>query len=130
MSECIICGKKGDKHHIIHKCENGLDTPLNIVYLCPEHHRGPHGVHNNKEFDLELKLELQRRLEEMFPDRYYSLDEIREKTQLRYSQMRKFEKSCRLYKYGYNRNDIIYFLMGGNIFRYDLQDELMIAQSY
>lgn len=131
MSNCIICGKKGDKHHIIHRSENGIDAPINIVYLCPQHHRGPKGVHNNPELDLHFKLELQKKLEDLFPKRYYSSEEVRKIADLGYSQIKKFEKTNRLHKYGYDRNDIIFHLMGGNTYRYDYYfDEFNIAQSY
>lgn len=130
MSNCIICGEKADRHHIIHRSENGLDAPINIIYLCPKHHRGPHGVHNNPELDLQFKIDFQKQLEELFNKRYYTSDEIREMAGLRYSQIKKFEKSNRLHKYGYDRNDIIFYLMGGNTYRYDYLEDFRIAQSY
>ena len=131
MANCRICGRNGcDRHHIIHRCENGLDAQFNLVDLCPAHHRGPHGVHNNPELDLHLKIEMQKKLEDMFPKRYYTAEEIRDIADLRYSQIRKFEKGNRLHKYGYDRNDIIFYLMGGNTYRYDYLDDLSVAQSY
>lgn len=130
MSNCIVCGRKGDKHHIIHRAENGIDSPVNIVYLCKEHHRGPHGPHNDPEFDLKLKLEMQAKLEEMFSKKYYTLKEIREMAELTFSQMKKFEKSNRLHKEGYDRNDIIFYLMGGNIYRHDSLEEYLLVEKY
>ena len=118
MSKCIVCGKPGDKHHVIHKSEGGLETPLNYIHLCPEHHRGFSGPHQDPEIDLAYKLNLQQDLESLFSDRYYSAMEIRAKTQLSNSNMKKFMKTNRLHKEGYERNDIIFFLMGGNIYRH------------
>lgn len=119
LSHCIVCGKPGDQHHIIHKSEGGLDTPLNYVTLCPEHHRGFMGPHRNSEIDLFYKLEMQKKLEETFPAKYYSAMEIRSLSQLSNSNMKKFMKTNRLHKEGYERTDILFFLMSGNIYRHD-----------
>ena len=76
MSHCVVCGKPGDKHHIIHKAEGGLETPLNYLYLCPEHHRGFMGPHRNTDVDLSYKLDMQRNLEELFASKFYSAMEM------------------------------------------------------
>lgn len=128
MSKCIICGKPGDKHHVIHKAEGGLETPLNYIYLCPEHHRGSRGPHRDLETDLKFKLDMQKNLEEIFSEKFYTAMEIRKITQLSNSSMKQFMKSNPLHKEGYERNDIIYFLMGGNIYRYDYENALLLDQ--
>lgn len=130
MAVCKVCGKPGDKHHIIHKAEGGLDIPLNFINLCPEHHRGLMGPHRNREIDLRYKLDLQKRLEELFHRRYYSAMEIRTITQLSNSKLKKFMKTNRLHKAGYDRNDIIFYLMGGNIYRHDLEELYFMAEQY
>ena len=119
MSHCIVCGKPGDKHHVIHKAEGGLETPLNYIHLCPEHHRGFIGPHQDPEIDLVYKLKLQKDLEALFCERFYSALDIRRLTQLSNSNMKKFMKTNRLHKEGYENTDIIFFLMGGNIYRHD-----------
>lgn len=128
MLHCIVCGQPGDKHHVIHKSEGGLETPLNYIYLCPEHHRGGLGPHQNLETDLAFKLEMQKNLESIFSNRYYSAMEIRSISQLSNSNMKKFMKTNRLHKEGYERNDIIFFLMGGNIYRHDYANPMFLER--
>ncbi len=123
--KCIVCGKSGDRHHVIHKSEGGLDTPLNYICLCPEHHRGPMGPHQNPEVDLYYKLEIQKKIEETFSRKYYSAIEIRQISQISNSNLKKFMKTTRLHKEGYDRNDLIFFLMGGNLYRNDYMDEFL-----
>lgn len=120
MTRCIVCGEPGDKHHIIHKSEGGLETPLNLITLCEEHHRGFIGPHRSADVDLRYKLEMQTNLEKLFFEKYYSAMEIRSMSQLSNSSIKKFMRTNQLHKEGYDRNDIIYFLMGGNIIRNDL----------
>lgn len=126
--KCAVCGKHGDKHHVIHKAEGGLDTPLNYIYLCQEHHRGPMGPHQNQKIDLYYKLEMQKRLEELFSNKYYSAMEIRQMSQISNSNLKKFMKTNRLHKEGYDRNDIIFFLLGGNIYRHDFLEEIALEE--
>lgn len=130
MSHCVVCGKPGDKHHVIHKAEGGLETPLNYIYLCPEHHRGFMGPHRNNEVDLNYKLDMQKNLEELFTSKFYSAMEIRSLSQISVSNLKKFMKTNRLHKEGYERNDILFFLMGGNIYRYDYQMQDSIGEQY
>ena len=130
MSHCVVCGKPGDKHHIIHKAEGGLETPLNYLYLCPEHHRGFMGPHRNSEVDLVYKLDMQRNLEELFASKFYSAMEIRSLSQISVSNLKKFMKTNQLHKEGYERNDILFFLMGGNIYRNDYQMQDSIGEQY
>ena len=42
---CEICGKPGQRHHLITRGAGGSDDPVNIIYLCIEHHVGPQGIH-------------------------------------------------------------------------------------
>lgn len=128
MSKCIVCGKPGDIHHVIHKAEGGLETPLNYISLCPEHHRGFSGPHRDPETDLGYKLDMQKNLEGIFSNRFYSAMEIRTISQLSNSNMKKFMKTNRLHKEGYERNDIIFFLMGGNIYRHDYANSWVLEQ--
>ena len=128
MTRCIVCGEPGDRHHIIHKSEGGLETPLNLISLCPEHHRGFMGPHRNSDVDMHYKLEMQNNLENLFSSKYYSAMEIRSMSELSNSSMKRFMKNNRLHKEGYDRNDIIYFLMGGNIIRNDIPVPEFLAE--
>lgn len=128
MTRCIVCGEPGDKHHIIHKSEGGLETPLNLINLCEEHHRGFMGPHRDPDVDMRYKLGMQNNLEALFSSKYYSAMEIRSMSQLSNSSMKKFMKTNRLHKEGYDRNDIIYFLMGGNIIRNDVPMPSYLAE--
>ena len=131
MSHCVVCGKQGDTHHVIHKAQGGLETPLNYIYLCAEHHRGFMGPHRNSDTDLYYKLDMQKNLEELFSSKHYSALEIRSISQISNSNLKKFMKTNRLHKEGYDRNDIIYFLMGGNIYRCeDQMRESQVEQYY
>lgn len=72
-SNCIICGRYGTEiHHVFFGTANRkLSTKYGLVVgLCPEHHRGNKGVHNNRELDLELK----RMAQAKFTDTYQNLD--------------------------------------------------------
>lgn len=107
-----MCGKAADIHHIVHKCQGGLDFPLNYKYLCGEHHRGKHGPHRNNAIDIEYKLELQGKLHQVLYKGYYSFEELTDILELNKSKAKKILKGLRLYKEGYDTEDIIYKLMG------------------
>ncbi|MFB0918907.1 MAG: HNH endonuclease signature motif containing protein [Clostridiaceae bacterium] len=128
LTKCMVCGKPGDRHHVIHKAEGGMETPLNYIYLCPEHHRGPMGPHRNSEVDLYYKIGMQEVLESLFPKKYYTAMEVKSISELSISNLKKFMVTNRLHKEGYDRNDIIFYLMGGTIYRHDQLLELNFAQ--
>jgi hypothetical protein len=72
-SKCEICGKPYAETHEIFfgqyrqlSIKHGLQT-----LLCPEHHRGKYGPHNNRSRDLELKQKGQQWFE-----RFYSREEF------------------------------------------------------
>lgn len=107
-------GKEG--HHIVFRGQGGLDFPDNLIYLTPEEHKGNEGPHENRQRDLQLKRELQARLEEKLPDDYYSADELIKILKLKRGQA---EMICRKFAYhpeGYAREEIIRRLMGGKIY--------------
>ena len=68
---CYVCGRYGTEvHHCIYGNANRrlADKYKLLVGLCYAHHRGKYGVHNgNKELDIMLKQEAQRRFEEKYP---------------------------------------------------------------
>lgn len=123
LYKCEICGRDADIHHIVHKNEGGLDFPLNYKYLCCEHHRGKQGPHRNERTDLEYKLELQYRLENILRKNFYSFEELIDLLNLNKTKVKKLFSSLRLCKEGYKKEDIIYRLMGNHKYNeYMLED--------
>lgn len=122
--KCIVCGKPAEKHHIIFKCEGGLDFPLNYVYLCSEHHRGKRSPHRNRKINISYKLKFQNELYTILVKRYYFMDEFERLLMLNPSQARTICKKFKLYKEGYKREDIIKRLMGGKLYyKFMLDDD-------
>ena len=78
---CAVCGGAGTElHHIVRRshCKAMVHAEINLIALCPKHHRhNIHGVHGkNKELDNRLKLELQNKLEMLFDKEYLTEDDI------------------------------------------------------
>lgn len=119
----MVCGKTGEKHHVIFKCEGGLDFPLNYIYLCAEHHRGKNSPHRNKKINLIYKLGFQNKLNSILVKNYYSMYELINILSLNPSQARNICKKFKLYKEGYKREDIIKRLMGGKFYYDFMLDE-------
>lgn len=71
--ECYVCGttQNLECHHVISGYANrGNSERYGLkVWLCHEHHTGDTGVHFNKEFNLHLRQEAQRKFEELYGDR-------------------------------------------------------------
>lgn len=65
-----------EKHHIVFKSQMGLDYELNYKYLTSEAHRGNDGPHRCRETDLMYKRELQRKLENLLTDEFYTEKEL------------------------------------------------------
>lgn len=116
MIRCELCGRSADKHHIIHKCEGGLDLSVNYKYLCFEHHHGKKGPHKDNSVDLRYKLELQEKLERLLCEDFYTLDKLSQILEISSRPLKKLLKDCHLYKEGYKVDDIIYRLMGKKIY--------------
>ncbi|MBE6067009.1 MAG: HNH endonuclease [Clostridium lundense] len=123
MLKCEVCGKKAEIHHIINRCQGGLDCEVNYKYLCSEHHRGKNSPHKNSKIDLEYKLELQEKLNELFCKNFYTLEEIEEILHLNKSKAKKIIKQLKLYKEGYKREDIILKFMGNRMYDEYMMDE-------
>lgn len=66
--ECFFCHSTQnlELHHCIHGVANRkiADREKLVVYLCREHHTGNHGVHHNRELDLQLIRLAQSKYEE------------------------------------------------------------------
>lgn len=116
MNECVVCGKRGEKHHIVFKSQGGFDFPLNYIYLCAEHHRGKDGPHKNKLIDIKYKLDLQNKLFNILNLEFYTQDELRKKLKLNSGQLKILLKNIKKYKYGYNTQEIVKKLMGGKFY--------------
>lgn len=123
MLRCEICGKQADKHHIVYRCQGGVDFPLNFRYLCSEHHRGKNGPHKSRKLDLEYKLEMQKSLENLLYKDYYNLDELVGLLEINKGMLKRLLKEHKLYKEGYRSSDIVYRLMGKKRYTEDMLEE-------
>lgn len=123
MLRCEICGKQADKHHIVYRCQGGVDFPLNFRYLCSEHHRGKNGPHKSRKLDLEYKLQMQKNLDELLYKEYYNIDELVVLLQINKGMLKRLLKENRLYKEGYKKLDIVYRLMGKKRYTEDMIEE-------
>lgn len=69
--KCYICGKGYAEIHEVffgtYKREMSIKYGC-CICLCKEHHTGTNGVHFNKEFDLKLKIAMQKQFEITYPD--------------------------------------------------------------
>lgn len=128
MFFCEICNQKADIHHIIHRHEGGLDIELNYKYLCEKHHRGKDGPHKNIEIDIKYKIELQEKLNKMLPKEYYSFKELMQILNISLNIMKRITKNMTVYKEGYNKNDIILYLMGGTYYSKDTLDSVLMEK--
>lgn len=122
MYFCEVCNKKGDVHHIVFKCEGGLDFNLNYKFLCPEHHRGKLGPHKNRFTNLKYKLEMQEKLYKILPKDYYKIEELCSIFNMNKSYLKKLFKNLKLYKEGYFKKDIIFKFMGNKLYSEDMLD--------
>lgn len=105
------------KHHIVFRSQGGLDFDLNLIEMSMEEHEGDRGPHKNREKDLILKRELQRKLFKLFPVAgSYDIETISQKLgrTRRYFEphFRKVPNTAGLYK----SEDIIRHLMGGQLY--------------
>jgi len=112
LYKCEVCGKRADEHHVVYRSQGGLNFPLNIRYLCHEHHRGKNGPHKNKSTDLQYKLQLQDNLRSLLRKDYYREQELTDMLQIKNGTAKKLLKGLRLHKEGYDSSEIIFRLMG------------------
>ena len=117
MLKCEICGKPADKHHIVYKSQGGIEFTLNFRYLCTQHHRGKLGPHKNRRLDLEYKLDMQRKLENILIKEFYSTGEIENLLKINKGIIKRLFKEYKISDKGYKKSDIIFKLMGRK--RYD-----------
>ncbi|MFD3156452.1 HNH endonuclease [Haloimpatiens sp. FM7330] len=123
MKQCVICGKQGEKHHIVFKNQGGLDFPLNYIYLCSEHHRGKEGPHKNRKIDIKYKVNLQNKLINILKKDYYTMEEIMEILKINPRQAKMITKDFSRCREGYKRKDIIKRLMGRRFYHEFMLDK-------
>ena len=126
MYTCEICGKEADVHHIVHRSEGGFDIDINYKYLCAFHHRGKDGPHQNIFVDLQDKIEMQTKLYNILPKKYYSPKEISQILGLHNGSLKRLLKNLKRYKEGYKKEDIIFTLMGCVKYNVDILEELAL----
>ena len=74
IKECYVCGFTRDihKHHIFFGTANRKLSEQDgcWCFLCPVHHNMSNmGVHNNRNLDIQLKMECQTKWEKIYGDR-------------------------------------------------------------
>lgn len=113
MYKCEVCGKTpADKHHIVYKNQGGVDFPLNIKYLCSEHHRGINGPHKNRNIDKLYKLELNNNLNSLLTKQYYDIKELSKIIHINEGLLKIILRNCQNKNDTYKKDDIIFKLMG------------------
>lgn len=101
-----------EKHHIVFKSQGGLDFELNYKPLTPYDHRGPKGPHMCRETDLKYKREMQRKLEEILINEFYTEKELIKLLGLKPEQAHRAFRKINKHEHGMKREDIIFRLMG------------------
>lgn len=117
---CEVCGcNVTELHHVIYRSQASYMSNLkvNFKFLCPDHHRGKHGPHMNKNMDNKYKLELQAKLFNLFEDKeYWTEKEIKDKLDCTSSEVKKITKKLMIHKEGYKKIDLILRLMGNRLY--------------
>ena len=119
LGECVACGSQGrETHHVVFRSQGSYmrGIKVNLVPLCIQCHRGTLGVHNNKRLDLQLKVKLQFKLQEMFPEKWYDREQIQEKLECTDFDTTLILKKMCLYRYGYNAEQLVMRLLGGRLY--------------
>ncbi|PRR70895.1 HNH endonuclease [Clostridium thermopalmarium] len=121
MRECEICGRfPAEQHHIVKRSQNRamIKAPVNHVYLCEEHHRGTKGVHgrDGHKLDIQLKLQLQKKLFELFDRKYYTKQEAKELLGISAKDVNMLLKTKKCKDGQYERVDIVIACMGGALY--------------
>ena len=106
MLKCEICGNPADKHHIVYKSQGGIEFPLNFRYLCTLHHRGKSGPHKNRRLDLEYKIDMQKKLEDILVKETYSIEELEDLLKINKGMIKRLFKEDKLKDKGFRKVDI------------------------
>lgn len=116
MCTCVLCKKKGEKHHIVYKNQGGIDIPLNYIYLCNYHHRSSEGPHKNRKIDIKYKKIMQQKLIDILKDNYYDIKDVSKILEINPRQADILSTQVRKYKLGYKKMDLVKRLMGGKLY--------------
>lgn len=117
---CKVCGTSYgvELHHRVYRseCKPLENCKLNHTYLCNKHHRDHKvGVHFNKKFDNEIKLEFQNWLEILFNKPYLTREEIKEVLEIADKPLNSLLKTVERHKDKYVREEVIRVCMGGKL---------------
>ena len=105
------------KHHIVFRSQGGLDFALNLIELSMEEHEGDKGPHRNRKRDLELKMMLQEKLFELFPeDEFFNIEQISEELGRTSRYFGKHFKAVPMVGGLYPGREIVKRLMGGKFY--------------
>jgi len=113
---CVKCGLNySERHHIIYKSSAKYMEfiPINIIYLCREHHRGNHSPHKNDKINKQYKLDFQRKLESLFIKSNYNELEISEILEVNIKEVMRIVKTLKYYEEGYRTRELIKRCLGG-----------------
>lgn len=118
---CFICASSNTElHHIVKRSQSKslINCKLNLVELCPAHHRGERGVHGKygHELDLRLKRKFQNKLNELFYEDYITSTQIFERLGIDINSVNRLTKSLKLYEQGYLKEDVIRACLGGRLY--------------
>ena len=118
MKRCVICGRPAEEYNIVFRSKAAymVNVEINKKQLCEEHHRVNNSPHMNTKIDLQYKLELQKKLFEIFSKRFYSEKEIQALLDISETETKAIVKVLRRYKEGYDRLDIVVKCMGGKLY--------------
>lgn len=117
---CFVCGATNtEKHHIIKRSQSKalIKCELNLVELCPAHHRGHNGVHgrNGHALDMKLRKHFQRKLNRAFKNEYLTSREIKEILGITEVCVDRITKTIPLLENGYLKEDVIRACCGGRV---------------
>lgn len=118
---CFVCGDMNtEKHHIIKRSQSKalIKCELNLVELCPAHHRGHNGVHgkNGHSLDIKLKKKFERKLRSLFTTEIITEEEIKDKLGITEVCVNRIIKNVQLNREGYNTEEVIKSCMGGRFY--------------
>ena len=110
-----VCGRAAtEKHHIVKrsKCKALENCELNIKYLCRECHYRIHHA-NRYDLDLELRTELQQKLERLFVVDFLSRADIKDVLKINDKELNVLLKTLQCVDYKYRKQDVIKVCLGG-----------------
>lgn len=115
MPTCYECNSKAGKHHILFKGSKSILVylPINEMALCKKCHKE---AHLNKSVDRKYKCLLQTKLQNLLPDKYYSLEDLKAILALNVLQTKILAARVPKNEKGYNPRDVIRYLMCGKLY--------------